>query len=360
MHRIDTPTAQKDKWGAGKNGYTNGDPTVGVKSTALNAEIFDSLQEEICNVIEKFGVELDPENNEQLWTVLSEALNGFIQNGKLVESMTDTTAGRIPVVGWMGIGGPEISIPDNSDIYRYFSTAKSGNYGGGTLLENCVTTSWHSFKWQQHGERHGYLLEFGSNGIAMHLYDNPTNDMVNPQNYWMNTGVLYSPVNKPTAADVGALSIEGGWIYGPLVIHSYAPIIELSESDTGKKYFIVADGGGFRINEDSTAGNEPLGYNSGSKQLKTSGQFIPGDYANFDARYQSKGSYSPPNAAYKAANGYWQCTSTGMIFQWAQGAATTGSTNIGVTFPRAFPNACFFVSVSTLNLEDNAEAEQAF
>ncbi len=26
MHRIDTPTAQKDKFGQGKNGFTNGDP----------------------------------------------------------------------------------------------------------------------------------------------------------------------------------------------------------------------------------------------------------------------------------------------------------------------------------------------
>ncbi len=29
MHRIDTSTAQKDKFGQGKNGFTNGDPTTG-------------------------------------------------------------------------------------------------------------------------------------------------------------------------------------------------------------------------------------------------------------------------------------------------------------------------------------------
>ncbi|EKQ2696034.1 phage tail protein, partial [Salmonella enterica] len=29
MHRIDTPTAQKDKFGHGKNGFTNGDPATG-------------------------------------------------------------------------------------------------------------------------------------------------------------------------------------------------------------------------------------------------------------------------------------------------------------------------------------------
>ncbi len=29
MHRIDTPTAQKDKFGQRKNGFTNGDTTTG-------------------------------------------------------------------------------------------------------------------------------------------------------------------------------------------------------------------------------------------------------------------------------------------------------------------------------------------
>ncbi len=43
MHRIDTPTAQKDKFGQGKNGFTNGDPTTGTPSTHLNSDIFDGL-----------------------------------------------------------------------------------------------------------------------------------------------------------------------------------------------------------------------------------------------------------------------------------------------------------------------------
>lgn len=30
MHRIDTPTAQTDKFGAGKNGFTRGNPQTGV------------------------------------------------------------------------------------------------------------------------------------------------------------------------------------------------------------------------------------------------------------------------------------------------------------------------------------------
>jgi hypothetical protein len=84
------------------------------------------------------------------------------------------------------------------------------------------------------------------------------------------------------------------------------------------------------------------------------------DYGNFDVRYQAKGSYAAPNTASKAANGWWQDASTGMIYQWVQGAATTGSTNVTVTFPKTFPGACLFVSVSTLNVNNNDDAEQSF
>lgn len=35
MHRIDTPTAQKDKFGAGKNGFTAGNPQTGTRPQIL-------------------------------------------------------------------------------------------------------------------------------------------------------------------------------------------------------------------------------------------------------------------------------------------------------------------------------------
>ena len=78
------------------------------------------------------------------------------------------------------------------------------------------------------------------------------------------------------------------------------------------------------------------------------------DKGTSDARYSLK------NTASMAASGWWQDVSTGMIYQWVQGAATAGSANVAVTFPRAFPNACLFASVSTLNINDNDSAEQNF
>ena len=39
MHRIDTKTAQKDKFGAGKNGFTRGNPQTGTPATDLDDEL---------------------------------------------------------------------------------------------------------------------------------------------------------------------------------------------------------------------------------------------------------------------------------------------------------------------------------
>lgn len=66
MHRIDTSTAQVDKFGSGKNGFTGGNPQTGVLPTALDADYFDTLQEELAGVIEAAGLTLKKGNNSQL------------------------------------------------------------------------------------------------------------------------------------------------------------------------------------------------------------------------------------------------------------------------------------------------------
>ncbi|WP_312069344.1 tail fiber protein [Lelliottia nimipressuralis] len=203
---------------------------------------------------------------------------------------------------------------------------------------------------------------------------------------WTAWTKQYDVANKPTAVETGALPSTGGRVTGNIEIYNSAPIIQLSESDTGKKYFIVADGNGFRINEDTTAGNAVLSYAGASKQLRTVGQLIPGDWTNIDARYytkaqsdagymprtgaytkaesdgrfQPKGSFAAPNSASKAANGWWQCGSTGIIEQWVQGATMTSETTQAITFPKAFPSACLSVSVSTLNANGSSNTEGMF
>ena len=70
MHRIDTATAQKDKFGAGKNGFTRGNPQTGTPATDLDDDYFDMIQEELCRVVEESGEELDKGKHDQLLTAL--------------------------------------------------------------------------------------------------------------------------------------------------------------------------------------------------------------------------------------------------------------------------------------------------
>ncbi|EPE3890826.1 gp53-like domain-containing protein [Shigella flexneri] len=70
MHRIDTKTAQKDKFGAGKNGFTRGNPQTGTLATDLDDDYFDMLQEELCSVVEASGASLEKGQHDQLLTAL--------------------------------------------------------------------------------------------------------------------------------------------------------------------------------------------------------------------------------------------------------------------------------------------------
>lgn len=108
MHRIDTPNAQKDKFGVGKNGFTNGNPQTGELATELNADYFDSVQEEMCNVIEGAGLTLDKAKTNQLQMALGLigsmqgviAKNGYVSipvniSGVISELLVQWGAGEI-------------------------------------------------------------------------------------------------------------------------------------------------------------------------------------------------------------------------------------------------------------------------
>ncbi|WP_314413821.1 hypothetical protein [Pantoea septica] len=88
MHRIDTSTAQVDKFGSGKNGFTGGNPQTGELPTALDADFFDSVQEEIARVIESAGLALDKNNNSQLLA----AIKALVSNGRLLAVKTLLTS----------------------------------------------------------------------------------------------------------------------------------------------------------------------------------------------------------------------------------------------------------------------------
>ena len=66
MERINTPSRGIDVNGEGKDGFRNEDLARGIQATRLNAQWFNSVQEEIANVIEDAGIDLDGSQQNQL------------------------------------------------------------------------------------------------------------------------------------------------------------------------------------------------------------------------------------------------------------------------------------------------------
>ncbi|WP_421218735.1 gp53-like domain-containing protein [Aeromonas jandaei] len=161
MHRIDTSTAQKDKFGAGKNGFTSGDAQIGVPATEVSAEILDAIQEEIASVIEDSdsGMALDKSKNNQLATAIKTIIRSAgvaateIARGVLkiaTQSQTNTgtddsaaitpkklrsgfsillaPSGYIVLPAWMG-----------SWIMQWGSAATSANVAGGSSASTPFT-----------------------------------------------------------------------------------------------------------------------------------------------------------------------------------------------------------------------------
>ncbi|ELW4736270.1 phage tail protein [Escherichia coli] len=162
------------------------------------------------------------------------------------------------------------------------------------------------------------------------------------ENYATTGSSEYHPVIKQFAAITGKTS--RAFSMGSLV----------SGSELSWRLHMIDSVGNGITHEWDTFGN-----------YRAPGQIYPGNYSNFDnrfdAKYQPKGSYTPAGQAYTrgesdaryqlkntaslGANGWHKDASTGLITQWgyiAPGWAGYAS----VTFPIAFPSACINVQVS--------------
>ncbi len=121
MHRIDTKTAQKDKFGAGKNGFTRGNPQTGTPATDLDDDYFDMLQEELCSVVEASGASLEKGRHDQLLTALRALLLsrknpfGDIKSDGTVETALENLglgeAAKMPAATALASSAGNITIP---------------------------------------------------------------------------------------------------------------------------------------------------------------------------------------------------------------------------------------------------------
>ncbi|EBN1281161.1 hypothetical protein CA052_01275 [Salmonella enterica] len=86
----------------------------------------------------------------------------------------------------------------------------------------------------------------------------------------------------------------------------------------------------------------------------------PPDLSAYLTTATANSTYQKINTASKASNGWFQDSNTGMIFQWVQGDTVNNQNDQTVWFPIAFPVACAFAIVSTLNVNNNGDTEQNY
>lgn len=103
MHRIDTPTAQVDKFGPGKNGFTRGNPQTGTPATELDDDYFDMMQEELATVVEATGVALEKTKHDQLLTALKKLL--LSRSNPFADIKADGNAAIATALTNLGLGG---------------------------------------------------------------------------------------------------------------------------------------------------------------------------------------------------------------------------------------------------------------
>ncbi|EII65514.1 hypothetical protein ACJCGE_003653 [Escherichia coli] len=148
MHRIDTKTAQKDKFGAGKNGFTRGNPQTGTPATDLDDDYFDMLQEELCSVVEASGASLEKARHDQLLTALRALLLsrknpfGDIKSDGTVKTALENLG--LGEAAKRDVGTGENQIPDmasfaSGDGWMKLPNGKILQYGSGAVTPTLST-----------------------------------------------------------------------------------------------------------------------------------------------------------------------------------------------------------------------------
>ncbi|EMW4409246.1 phage tail protein [Escherichia coli] len=264
MHRIDTLTAVKDKFGPGKNGFTDGNLRTGRLATWLNSAMWDAIQEEMCGVIEKAGIELNKEEHDQLYKAILLLVGGAINEEALliknnlsdvedkdeavenlglkptvdkaknaVQRDGDTMTGKLTLPQTSGFGvNTDNALGGNSIAFGDNDTGIKQN-GDGIL--DVYANGQHVFRFQ--------------NGVAIALKNIQAGDakkftLSSANNSTKNAAFnLWGNSSRPVVAELGD---DSGW-------HFY------SQRNT-----------------------------DGSITFAVNGQMTPSNYGNFDARYQQR------------------------------------------------------------------------
>ena len=270
-------------------------------------------------------------------------------------TVTMPQASSVVYISLIGGAGYNVNSPMQAGISELVLRAGNGNPKGLTgALWRRTSVGFTNFAWvNTSGDTYDVYVEIGNYATAVNIqWDYTSNASVTihtSPSYTANkpTGltdgtvyVIYSSHIKPTAADVGALSLSGGQLNGALGIGTSSALggnsIVLGDNDTGFKQ----NGDG---NLDVYANNvHVMRFVSGSiqsnKTINITGRVNPSDYGNFDSRYVrdirlgGAATYKPANNGmtwtHQAPSG---CVYSGII---VQDTGSNSADNIGGVYYR--------------------------
>ncbi|EMK4327036.1 phage tail protein [Escherichia coli] len=274
MHRIDTLTAVKDKFGPGKNGFTDGNLRTGRLATWLNSAMWDAIQEEICGVIEKAGIELNKEEHDQLYKAILLLVGGAInEEALLIKNNLSDVEDKDEAVENLGLK-PTVDKAKNA-------VQRDGDTMTGELKIRGVNAL------RIFNEAFGLI--FRRSEECLHLI--PTSEgqgengdigPLRPFTINLRTG----EISMSHKVSVGG----GSQVNGALGIGVQNALggnsIAFGDNDTGLKQ------NGDGLLDVYANGQHVFRFQNGALQsnraVNVSGRVTPSDYGNFDARYQQR------------------------------------------------------------------------
>lgn len=149
MQRIDHSTASADLFGAGKDGYTEGDIGLGIPPTVVTADWLNSIQEEIANAVEGAGITLALGTRTQLLSAIlalsgsRNRIDGFtLSNGTDATNDINIAAGIASNSANTGVIGHAATFVKQIDAAWAAGSAAGGFPSGGGLL-TLTNSTWY-------------------------------------------------------------------------------------------------------------------------------------------------------------------------------------------------------------------------
>ena len=306
MKRIDSVNARPDENGLGKAGFNDNADLPGQDATYVTPGWFNTVQEELCNLLELRGISLNPESKRQLYDLLStqtdlEALateieNNFIRKNQIADDLTTSDATKVASANTVK------TLQDNKlDKTALNNTLRS------TSIEQALTAA------------QGKVLQDNKLGKTENAAT--ATKLATARTIAISGAVTgtATPFDGSENIAIATTDIDGSKISTGTIPAARLPAASASAA------------GAVKVNDTLTSisTTEALTAAMGKKL-----QDEKADLSLFNSSFES-------NAGYQKIAG-------GFIIQWGY-IASVNLDAFAVTFPIAFPNKCVFASADVYN-----------